>query len=59
MTLTSTPFHARKAYEGSDVPTLGPELDHIDVDSAYFEWFKPFDAPDSEYMERTVSVSVS
>ena len=48
-------FTPRLKYGGSEVPVLGSEFGHLDVDSAYAEWFKMFDAPEDEYMERAAN----
>ena len=52
-------FTPRLKYGGSEVPVLGSEFGHLDVDSTYAEWFQMFDAPDDEYMEVAAVVAAA
>ena len=48
-------FKERAAWEGEDRPTLGEDLAHLKWTDDPVAWFKPFDAPDSEYELRATN----
>jgi hypothetical protein len=48
-------FTPRAPFDGPDKPTLGPEYDHLSIDSPPHEWFKMRDAPEQEYHDRAAN----